>query len=164
MADMATQSGIASASASASASSASCEGGSASTTVSIHAAAAVAGLSFDGGSSSRPLVQPTFANVPPPPPPAPVAEEELEDDDDQAEAAAERLMQSVERGFAAAKAKGGDRRTLYDVSVKAFRAMEDLYPEFKKLSAADSAFEVTLEIEGLNEFYAEFAEFGKAIP
>ena len=103
------QSGIASASASAS--SASCEGGSARTTVSIHAAAAVAGLSFDGGSSSRevaedPLVQPTFANVPPPPPPAPVAEEELEDDDDQAEAAAERLMQSVERGFAAAKAKG----------------------------------------------------------
>ena len=36
----------------------------------------------------------------------PVAEEELEGDDDQAEAAAERLMQSVERGFAAAKAKG----------------------------------------------------------
>ena len=62
-------------------------------------------MADDGSSSSKP-VQPAFAIVPPSPPPAPVAEEELEGDDDQAEAAAERLMQSVERGFAAAKAKG----------------------------------------------------------
>lgn len=62
--------------------------------------------------------------------------------------------------LAIAKAKGGDRRTVYPVAERAFEAIEDLYADFNKISASDSAFEVTLEIQGLNEFYAEFAEFG----
>ena len=61
--------------------------------------------------------------------------------------------------IALTRAKGGDRRTVYPVAEKAFRAIETLYPDFDELASSDSAFELSLEIQGLNEFYAEFAEF-----
>ena len=61
--------------------------------------------------------------------------------------------------LAMAKAKEGDRRTVYPVAEKAYIAVKELYPEFAKIAASDRAFEITLEIQGLNEFYGEFAEF-----
>ena len=61
--------------------------------------------------------------------------------------------------IAITKAKGGDRRTVYQVAERAYKAITDLYPEFNKIASSDAAFDVTLEIQGLNEFYAEFAEF-----
>ncbi|MBI1861163.1 MAG: hypothetical protein HYR96_09630 [Deltaproteobacteria bacterium] len=59
--------------------------------------------------------------------------------------------------IAKAKSEGGDTRPIYPVSERGYRAIEKLYPDFNRLAASDSAFEITLEIQGLNEFYAEFA-------
>lgn len=67
----------------------------------------------------------------------------------------------IGKALAMAEAKGGDRRTVYPHAEKAFLAIESLYPDFNKIAASDSAFRITLEIQGLNEFYAEFAEFGE---
>ena len=61
--------------------------------------------------------------------------------------------------LAKAQAEGGDRRLIYPVSERAYRAVVELYPDFNAISSSEAAFEKTLEIQGLNEFYGEFAEF-----
>ncbi len=61
--------------------------------------------------------------------------------------------------IAISQAKKGDRRTVYPVARKAYDAIVKLYPEMERISSADAAYDISLEIQGLNEFYAEFAEF-----
>lgn len=57
------------------------------------------------------------------------------------------------------KASGGDKRTLYPLGESVYREAIELYPEFNKIASSDLAFELTEEIQGLNEYYGEFAEW-----
>jgi hypothetical protein len=52
----------------------------------------------------------------------------------------------------------GDRRSIYELSVPLSKQITVLYPLFDQVGASSAAFEVVLSIQGLNEFYSEFAE------
>lgn len=55
-------------------------------------------------------------------------------------------------------AKEGDRPKTFEAAVPVYHKIEALYPEFNQVMSSHAAFNLVLEIQGLNEFYAEFAQ------
>jgi hypothetical protein len=61
-------------------------------------------------------------------------------------------------GFALAEAKNGDRPDTFDRATPVARRIEALYGEFYSVGRSHSAWDVLMEIQGLNDFYLEFAK------
>jgi hypothetical protein len=55
-------------------------------------------------------------------------------------------------------AKQGDRPKTFKKAREVYGLIQNLYRLFDKVSASQQAFLVVLEVQGLNEFYAEFAQ------
>lgn len=55
----------------------------------------------------------------------------------------------------------GDRPTTFREAGIVYKSIKDLYPEFNKIMSSHVAFNIVLEIQGLNEFYAEFAQINE---
>lgn len=66
----------------------------------------------------------------------------------------------VPMGHLIALAKQGDRPLTFDAAVPLQRLITELYPLMNAITQSDAAFDIILEIQGLNEFYAEFAQIG----
>lgn len=64
----------------------------------------------------------------------------------------------VPMGQAIAVARQGDRPRTFEAAIPLYRQIVALYPEFNKIGSSHAAFDVVLEIQGLNEFYGEFAQ------
>ena len=64
----------------------------------------------------------------------------------------------VPMGHLIAIAKQGDRPRTFDAAVPLQRQISELYPLMNAITQSDAAFDIILEIQGLNEFYAEFAQ------
>jgi hypothetical protein len=57
------------------------------------------------------------------------------------------------------KSKLGDRReTTLNPSIPVVQKIRALYPAFNRVSRQDQAFDIVVNIQGLIEFYAEYAE------
>jgi hypothetical protein len=65
---------------------------------------------------------------------------------------------SAPLGYALAKAKNGDRPDAFDMATPVARKVEALYADFYGVGRSHSAWEILLEIQGLNDFYLEFAK------
>jgi hypothetical protein len=52
----------------------------------------------------------------------------------------------------------GDRPRTFDAAIPLQKKIAGLYPEFNSVAASGPVFEVVLSIQGLNEFYGEFAQ------
>lgn len=61
-------------------------------------------------------------------------------------------------GLLLAVAKQGDRPRAFDSGKSLYPKIRALYPEFAKVAASNNAFQTTLAIQGLNEFFAEYAQ------
>lgn len=61
-------------------------------------------------------------------------------------------------GHTIAIAMGGDRPRTFEAAVPLCRRIEGLYERFNRIAGADAAFELVLEVQGLNSMYAEFAQ------
>jgi hypothetical protein len=61
-------------------------------------------------------------------------------------------------GKVIAIAKEGDRPHTFNAAVPVYDKIKALYPRFDEINRSDAAFNTTLEIMGLNEFYGEFAQ------
>jgi hypothetical protein len=55
-------------------------------------------------------------------------------------------------------AEQGDRPSAFAKSVPLVKTIRSFYPMFDAISSSQAGFQVILEIQGLNEFYAEFAQ------
>lgn len=64
-------------------------------------------------------------------------------------------------GQVIAVAKEGDRPKTFDAAIPVYRRIEALYPDFNLIMSSHSAFNLVLEIQGLNEFYAEYAQINR---
>jgi hypothetical protein len=53
---------------------------------------------------------------------------------------------------------GGDRPNTFDAAHPVYHAIVDLYPQLQKVEQSNSAYNVILEILGLNELYTEFGQ------
>ena len=61
-------------------------------------------------------------------------------------------------GQVIAIAEQGDRPRAFESAIALYEKVKELYPDFNAIAASDVAFDITLEIQGLNEFYAEYAQ------
>lgn len=61
-------------------------------------------------------------------------------------------------GEVIAIAEQGDRPKTFEKAIPMVDELKKLYPLFNQVSAVDAAFEMVMELQGLNEFYAEFAQ------
>jgi hypothetical protein len=61
-------------------------------------------------------------------------------------------------GDAIAVAEQGDRPKAYAAAMPIVTKIRDLYPAFDAVATAQAGFMTVLELKGLNEFYAEFAQ------
>jgi hypothetical protein len=61
-------------------------------------------------------------------------------------------------GNVMAIAKQGDRPKTFAAATEVYRKIAALYPMFQEVAPNNQAFETVLGIEGLAEFYAEFAQ------
>jgi len=52
----------------------------------------------------------------------------------------------------------GDRPNTFDAGIKFYKLVVDVYPEFDEIQNSHEAFNIVLEIQGLNEFYGEYAQ------
>jgi hypothetical protein len=68
------------------------------------------------------------------------------------------LWAPIGAAIASAEAAGGDRRKVYEPAMAAIERVRALYPNFNQVSASQSGFAMILELQGLTEFYAEFAQ------
>jgi hypothetical protein len=64
-------------------------------------------------------------------------------------------------GTVVAIAKQGDRPKTFAAAIGVYKKVEALYPLFHEVASNNQAFDTVLEIEGLAEFYAEFAQVGE---
>ena len=63
-----------------------------------------------------------------------------------------------EFGNVLALAKEGDRPRTFEAAKRLYSRIKLLYPEFQQISSSNQAFDIVLSIQGLAEFYAEFAQ------
>ena len=61
-------------------------------------------------------------------------------------------------GNVIAVAKEGDRPKTFSASIPVSKEITALYADFGTIQHANSAFDIVLDIQGLNEFYSEFAQ------
>jgi len=61
-------------------------------------------------------------------------------------------------GYAVAIADQGDRPKAFKAATEAYHAIKDMYPMFQAVAISSPAFSYTLEIMGVNEFIAEYAQ------
>jgi hypothetical protein len=61
-------------------------------------------------------------------------------------------------GEVIAIAEQGDRPKTFEKAVPMIRQMRALYPLFDAISTSQAGFPTVLELQGLTEFYAEFAQ------
>jgi hypothetical protein len=61
-------------------------------------------------------------------------------------------------GETIAIASQGDRPHTFERAIVAVKSMRNLYPEFNRISNSDAGFPMIMELQGLAEFYAEFAQ------
>lgn len=61
-------------------------------------------------------------------------------------------------GETLAVADRGDRPTVFGKAIPVIRMIQALYPDFDKVSSSQAGFPMILELQGLTEFYAEYAE------
>lgn len=66
-----------------------------------------------------------------------------------------------ELGKVIAIAKEGDRPRTFEAGTALYEKLEALYPQFDKILHSNSAFDAVLDLQGLLEFYAEFAQVEK---
>jgi len=52
----------------------------------------------------------------------------------------------------------GDRPNTFKSGIKFYKMVVDVYPEFDEVKNSHEAFNIVLEIQGLNEFYGEYAQ------
>ncbi len=57
--------------------------------------------------------------------------------------------------------QGGDRPNTFEAARPLYDSIVALYPEFNKILQSNTVFNVVLEIQGLTEFYAEYAQIKK---
>lgn len=61
-------------------------------------------------------------------------------------------------GEVIAIAEQGDRPKAFALSVPLVKSIREMYPMFDAISSSNAGFQVILELQGLTEFYAEFAQ------
>ncbi len=61
-------------------------------------------------------------------------------------------------GKVISEAKRGDRPNTFEVGIKFYKLVVDVYPDFDGIASSHETFNIVLEIQGLNEFYGEFAQ------
>lgn len=61
-------------------------------------------------------------------------------------------------GYVIAVAKEGDRPNTFKAAVPVYHQIAALYMDFDKIMGTHAAFNSIIEIQGLNEFYAEYAQ------
>lgn len=66
---------------------------------------------------------------------------------------------TVEIGELVALGLQGDRLKTLITAIPVYKHIQELYPDFNQIGYSDRAFDVVLEIQGLNEFYGEFSQF-----
>lgn len=64
----------------------------------------------------------------------------------------------VPLGQVIAIARQGDRPRTFEAAIPVYRNIVKLYPAFNKIESSHAAFDIIIEIQGLNEFYGEFAQ------
>ncbi len=64
-------------------------------------------------------------------------------------------------GETIAIAEQGDRPRAFEKAIAVVQAMRDLYPMFDEVSSSSAGFQMVLELQGLTEFYAEYAQVNK---
>jgi len=64
----------------------------------------------------------------------------------------------VPLGQVIAIAKQGDRPHTFQAAIPIYHRIAALYPEFNRIESSHAAFDIIIEIQGLNEFYGEFAQ------
>jgi hypothetical protein len=67
------------------------------------------------------------------------------------------LIVPIGRAIAEGRAEG-DRPETFQAGTVAYCKILSLYPDFDRVQRSDAGFDVVLEIQGLSEFYAEFAQ------
>lgn len=65
---------------------------------------------------------------------------------------------TVPLGHALAQAKNGDRPDTFDMALPLSKKIEGLYDKFYEIGRSHSAWDALIEIQGLNDFYLEFAK------
>lgn len=63
-----------------------------------------------------------------------------------------------ELGNVIALAKQGDRPRTFDAAIPVSRKITALYSQLDRIQQSNPAFDVVLDLQGLNEFYAEYAQ------
>lgn len=61
-------------------------------------------------------------------------------------------------GETIAVAEQGDRPKTFEKAIPVIQNIREMYPLFDRLSSSDAGFPMILELQGLTEFYAEFAQ------
>lgn len=61
-------------------------------------------------------------------------------------------------GKVIAAAEQGDRPKAFELSKPLAKTIRSLYPFFDQISSSDAGFSIVMELQGLNEFYVEFAQ------
>ena len=61
-------------------------------------------------------------------------------------------------GETIALAEQGDRPKTFEKSIPVIRQIRKMYPEFDRISSSQAGFAMIMELQGLTEFYAEFAQ------
>ena len=64
----------------------------------------------------------------------------------------------VPMGEVIALGKQGDRLKTFIHAIPLYQRVKSLYPDFDSVGFSDPAFDVSLEIQGLNEFFSEFSQ------